>query len=507
MAHDVFISYSSKDKTIANAICAKLEEHKIRAWIAPRDIPSGENFAKSIIKAINSCKVFVLIWSFHTNTSEHILNEINQAFDKGITIIPFRIQKVEPTDEMRYYFGRTHWLDAIDPPLEDHITLLKDNILKNLDRESLQERPENLGKRKEGKHQPTPKILPRILAGLLAVAAVATAVWFSLKTINSTRQPDEIPSAAETIETPLEEVTTEENEGGVEYSYADLVLCYPALGIDHPFYKAITASVLQTAKEKGIKQLVYSDAQGDAENQISAIRSCIEQGVSVIAYVEDVDYGWAEVLTEAKDAGIPVIIIKENAIFTEESLYDVHFQIDNFLQGQNSAEEMNKLLPDGGNIVEISGSAENDQAKKRAAGFRDRLNENITILDSQTGNWTRDEARPVMEAFLAKYEGQIDGMYIHNDDMSMGAIEAIKAAGIAPGEIKIVSIDGTREAFQAMIDGYIQVEIETNPMFGSQLLDIAMDLMNGKTVDRTIPINQTVYYPDEAEDLLPTRYW
>ncbi len=135
------------------------------------------------------------------------------------------------------------------------------------------------------------------------------------------------------------------------------------------------------------------------------------------------------------------------------------------------------------------------------------MNENITILDSQTGNWTRDEARPVMEAFLAKYEGQIDGMYIHNDDMSMGAIEALKAAGIAPGEIKIVSIDGTREAFQAMIDGYIQVEIETNPMFGSQLLDIAMDLMNGKTVDRTIPINQTVYYPDEAEDLLPTRYW
>lgn len=134
MAHDVFISYSSKDKTIADAVCAKLEEHRIRAWIAPRDVPPGANFAQSIIQAINSCKVFILIWSANTNTSEHILNEINQAFDRGITIIPFRIQDIQPTDEMRYYFGRTHWLDAIDPPLESHIATLRDTVQINLDR-------------------------------------------------------------------------------------------------------------------------------------------------------------------------------------------------------------------------------------------------------------------------------------------------------------------------------------------------------------------------------------
>lgn len=135
MAHDVFISYSTKDKVIADAVCAKLEENKIRAWIAPRDIPAGANFGESIIRAINTCKVFVLIWSANTNTSNHILNEINQAFDNGITIIPFRIQDIQPTDEMRYYFGRTHWLDAITPPLENHIKTLSDTILVNLDRE------------------------------------------------------------------------------------------------------------------------------------------------------------------------------------------------------------------------------------------------------------------------------------------------------------------------------------------------------------------------------------
>jgi hypothetical protein len=135
MAHDVFISYSTKDKTIADAVCAKLEENKIRVWIAPRDVPAGSKFAESIIRAINTCKVFVLIWSANTNASDHILNEINQAFDQGITIIPFRIQDIQPTDEMRYYFGRTHWLDAITPPLENHIAVLRDTILVNLGRE------------------------------------------------------------------------------------------------------------------------------------------------------------------------------------------------------------------------------------------------------------------------------------------------------------------------------------------------------------------------------------
>jgi hypothetical protein len=141
MAHDVFISYSTKDKIIADAVCAKLEEHRIRVWIAPRDVPAGSNFAQSIIRAINACKVFVLIWSANSNTSNHILNEINQAFDQGITIIPFRIQDIQPTDEMRYYFGRTHWLDAITPPLENHIAVLRDTILINLGREPQPAKP------------------------------------------------------------------------------------------------------------------------------------------------------------------------------------------------------------------------------------------------------------------------------------------------------------------------------------------------------------------------------
>jgi hypothetical protein len=153
MSHDVFISYSTKDKTIADAVCAKLEESKIRAWIAPRDVPAGANFAESIINAIDACKVFILIWSANTNTSEHILTELNQAFDQGITIIPFRIQDVQPTSAMRYYIGRTHWLDALTPPLENHISALKETILMNLGREPQVTEP--------ALAPPVPQALPR----------------------------------------------------------------------------------------------------------------------------------------------------------------------------------------------------------------------------------------------------------------------------------------------------------------------------------------------------------
>lgn len=135
MSQVVFISYASQDKNIADAVCAKLEDKKIRAWIAPRDVPAGANFADSIISAINQCKVLVLIWSQDSNISAHILNELHQAFEQGILIIPFRIQDVQPTNAMRYYIGRTQWLDAFAPPLKKHIHKLVETVQVNLENE------------------------------------------------------------------------------------------------------------------------------------------------------------------------------------------------------------------------------------------------------------------------------------------------------------------------------------------------------------------------------------
>jgi ABC-type sugar transport system substrate-binding protein len=288
-------------------------------------------------------------------------------------------------------------------------------------------------------------------------------------------------------------------------TYADMTLCFPQLGAESDWRTADTASFKETADELGFN-LVFSDAQQKQENQISAVRACIQQQVDVIALPPVVEDGWEQVLTEAKNAGIPVIIV-DRSVSADPSLYASHIGSDMVLEGERAAEEFNKLMPDGGAVLELSGTTGSGAAVGRAKGFRNKLNDNIEILDSQTGNFTRAEAKPVMEAFLKKYEAGTDfqGIFIHNDDMGIGAIESLKAAGVQPGDLVIVSVDGTRGGFQAMVDGWFQADVECNPLLGPQVAEMALKLMNGETIDREVLTNETVYYPDNAEELLPTR--
>jgi galactofuranose transport system substrate-binding protein len=287
--------------------------------------------------------------------------------------------------------------------------------------------------------------------------------------------------------------------------YSDMVMCFPQLGAESDWRTADTASFKDEAEKDGFKE-VFSDAQQKQENQISAIRACIQQGVSVIALPPVVEDGFDAVLTEAKNAGIPVIIV-DRSVSSDPSLYAAHIGSNMDLEGQRAAAEFNKLLPNGGSVLELSGTTGSGAAVARAKGFREKLNSNIKILDSQTGNFTRAEAIPVMQAFLQKYKSGTDfqGIFIHNDDMGLGAIEALKAAGVKPGDLKIVSVDGTRGGFQAMIDGWFQADVECNPLLGPQVADMALKLMNGQTIDREVLTNETVYYPDKAAELLPTR--
>ncbi|HMN59070.1 MAG TPA: ABC transporter substrate-binding protein [Anaerolinea sp.] len=289
-------------------------------------------------------------------------------------------------------------------------------------------------------------------------------------------------------------------------TYADMTLCYPQLGAESDWRTANSASIKETATKLGIKKLVFSDAQQKPENQISAIRSCIQQGVDVIALPPVVEDGWDAVLTEAKNAGIPVIIV-DRSVSADPSLYAAHIGSNMKLEGERAAAEMNKLLPNGGKILELSGTTGSGAAVGRAEGFRAKLASNIEIVDTQTGNFTRAEAKPVMEAFLKKYGTDIQGVFIHNDDMAIGAIEAMKAAGIKPGDIKIISVDGTRGGFQAMIDGWIQADVECNPLLGPQVFDLALKLMNGEKIEREILTDESVYYPDKAAELLPSRQY
>jgi hypothetical protein len=134
MAHDVFISYSSIDKSIADAICSKLEQNGVKCWYAPRDVRPGANYGGEIVRAIRGTKVFVLVFSEHSNLSKPVLKEIERAYNKEIVIIPFKIHDIPLSDDMEFYISDTHWLDGINPPLESHIKCLNEQIIKILDR-------------------------------------------------------------------------------------------------------------------------------------------------------------------------------------------------------------------------------------------------------------------------------------------------------------------------------------------------------------------------------------
>ena len=132
MPFDVFISYSSKDKTTADATCAALESAGIRCWIAPRDVRPGVEYAASIIEGLDACRVMVLVFSSNANASVQVHREIERAISKGLTIIPLRIEEIAPTHAMAYYLSSIHWLDALTPPLAKHLLHLTELVQANL---------------------------------------------------------------------------------------------------------------------------------------------------------------------------------------------------------------------------------------------------------------------------------------------------------------------------------------------------------------------------------------
>ncbi len=297
--------------------------------------------------------------------------------------------------------------------------------------------------------------------------------------------------------------TAEEAAAGPK-AMEDLVVGYAQIGAESEWRTANTASIQETAEQLGV-DLRFSDAQQKQENQIAAIRSYIAEGVDVIGFSPVVETGWETVLQEAKDAGIPVIMVDRRADVPRD-LYATYLGSDFVEEGRKAGNEMNNLLPEGGKIVELVGTVGSAPANDRYAGFRETLNDNIEIIDSQSGDFTRAKGKEVMEAFLKNYGDEIVGLYAHNDDMAIGAIQAIEEYGLQPGvDIKIVSIDAVRGAFEAMIDGKLNVTVECNPLLGPQFYDLALRAVNGEELPDWVPSEESVYYPENAAELLPER--
>ena len=296
-----------------------------------------------------------------------------------------------------------------------------------------------------------------------------------------------------------------ETEDGI-ITYEELVVGYSQIGAESEWRTGNTASIKEEAENLGVA-LIFSDGQQKQENQIKAIRTFIAQQVDVIGVSPVVETGWDSVFQEAKDAGIPIILVDRRAD-VDEALYATYLGSDFVEEGRNAAKVMADLLEGQGHIVELVGTVGSAPAIDRYAGFREVLAEypELQIIASESGDFTRAKGEEVMGDFLRQYGAEIDAVYAHNDDMAIGAIRAIEAYGLKPGEdIKIVSIDAIRDAFQAMIDGKLNATIECNPLLGPQFFDLALKVVNGESVPKWIPSEERVFFPENAEELLPTR--
>jgi len=296
-----------------------------------------------------------------------------------------------------------------------------------------------------------------------------------------------------------------------------ILVGFSQIGSESEWRNANTMSVINTFNEDPDIILIFSDAQQKQENQIKALRSFIAKKVDVILFTAIVETGYRPVLLEAKRAGIPVIMIDRDVCEADRDLRLTIMGSDFVEEGRKSARWLGDYLKKQGiddgkktiNIVELQGTVGSAPAIDRAKGFREIMKDhpNWKITRSQTGNFTSSEGKQVMEAFL-KADKNIQVLFAHNDQMALGAIQAIKEAGLKPGkDIIIVSIDAVKGAFEAMVAGELNCSVECNPLLGPQALQAVKDLMAGKKLPPRIWTIEGVFDQGNAAEALPTRQY
>jgi ABC-type sugar transport system substrate-binding protein len=294
-----------------------------------------------------------------------------------------------------------------------------------------------------------------------------------------------------------------------------IVLGFSQIGAESEWRTANTTSVQSAAAEAGIT-LRFSDAQQKQENQIKALRSFIAQRVDVIAFSPVVETGWETVLREAKAAKIPVILTDRAVEVPDDTLYVSLIGSDFVEEGRKAGRWLLEQYSTGPakdvqgdiNIVELQGTVGSAPANDRKKGFAEIIaaDPRYKIIRSQTGDFTRAKGKEVMEAFLKAEGKKINVLFAHNDDMAIGAIQAIEEAGMKPGtDITIISIDGVKGAFEAMIAGKLNVTVECSPLLGPQLMAAVKDVVAGKPIPKRIVTEESVFPKETAAQVLPTR--
>jgi simple sugar transport system substrate-binding protein len=289
-----------------------------------------------------------------------------------------------------------------------------------------------------------------------------------------------------------------------------IVLGFSQIGAESEWRTANTNSIKSAAAEAGIT-LKFSDAQQKQENQIKALRSFIAQRVDVLAFSPVVETGWETVLREAKAAKIPVILTDRAVDVTDDSLYVTFMGSDFVEEGRKAGRWLVEHAKDRAgdiNIVELQGTVGSAPANDRKKGFQEIIDADprYKIIRSQTGDFTRAKGKEVMEAFLKAEGKRINVLYAHNDDMAIGAIQAIEEAGLRPGkDILIISVDGVKGAFEAMMAGKLNVTVECSPLLGPQLMSAVKDVVAGRPLPKRIVTEESIFPMEVAKDVFPTR--
>ncbi len=278
-------------------------------------------------------------------------------------------------------------------------------------------------------------------------------------------------------------------------------------GSESGWRSANTESMKAAFSEENGFELIFNAADNKQEAQIAAVRSFINQGVDAIVIAPITVDGWDDVLKEAQDAGIPVIL-EDRTVSASEDLYASWVGLDFEQEGRTAGEwAADQFGETGANLVILEGTTGSSAALDRATGFAEAIDGTaINVLDSQTGDFTRDGGKKVMEGFLQKYGSEINLLFAHNDDMGLGALDAIKAAGLVPGQdIQIVTIDAVKDGMQALADGEFNFIVECNPILGEKVAELVKKVLAGEDVPKAEIVPDGAFTQEDAIELLPTR--
>ncbi|QXO17452.1 galactofuranose ABC transporter, galactofuranose-binding protein YtfQ [Vibrio ostreae] len=290
-----------------------------------------------------------------------------------------------------------------------------------------------------------------------------------------------------------------------------LTVGFSQIGSESGWRAAETAVSKAEAEKRGIN-LKIADAQQKQENQIKAVRSFIAQGVDAIFIAPVVQTGWGPVLEEARDYDIPVFLLDRGISVEDDSLYTTAITADNVLEGKVAGQWLiDKVGSQACNVVELQGTVGASVAIDRKQGFAEALKQadNVQIVRTQSGEFTRSKGKEVMESFIkAENNGKnICAVFAHNDDMAIGAIQAIKEAGLKPGsDIVIVSIDAVPDIFKAMLNGEANATVELTPNMAGPAFDALIALKDKGTVPpKKIVTESKLYLPDDAQSQLELK--